>query len=323
MYRNHFGLLRKPFELPPDSNILFLGETHKEALAVLKYGVESDKGFLLFTGGVGTGKTTLINVLSKTLENPGFLCVLSNPTIEINEFFYYFAARLGLLFDGNKAKFLVLFTKLLEECKKNNRKVLLIIDEAHALPTDLLEEMRLLVNMAAEVKNVLSIFLVGQPELLNRLNEKQLSPLSQRIAVRYHLNQLSKEDALQYVLFRLNRSGAKNNALFTGKALDLLYAATGGNPRQINILCDNALLEAFSRDEIEVDDKIIRECAEQLCLPGDTSAFYLPPETAFWGRWMILGVAGILLLEGIGVFYAHQRGWFSFIFQYLKKYFQS
>lgn len=322
MYRNHFGLLRKPFELSPDSNILFLGETHKDALSVLKHGVVSDKGFLLFTGGVGTGKTTLINVLSKTLENPGFVCVLSNPTLEIDEFFYYFAARLGLLFDGDKEKFLILFSKLLEECKKTNRKVLLIIDEAHALPSDLLEELRLLVNMAAEIKNVLSIFLVGQPELLNRLNEKQLSPLSQSIAVRYHLNQLSKEDTLQYVLFRLNRSGAKNNNLFTEKAFNLIYTATGGNPRQINILCDNALLEAFSRDKIEVDDTIIRECAEELYIPGDDSAFYLPPETSFWGRWMILAVVGVLLCEGVGVFYAYQRGWLQPIHQYLKKYFQ-
>ncbi len=321
MYRNHFGLARKPFELTPDSKILFLGETHKEALAVLKQGVVSDKGFLLFTGGVGTGKTTLINVLSKTLENPGYLCLISNPTLEIDDFFYYFAAQLGLLFDGNKAKFLFLFSKLLEECKKTNSKVLLIIDEAHALPTDLLEEMRLLVNMAAEIKGVLSIFLVGQPELLSRLNEKQLSPLSQRIAVRYHLNQLSKEDALQYVLFRLHRSGAKNNTLFTEKALHLIYTATGGNPRQINILCDNALLAAFSRDKIEVDDKLVRECVEQLHIPGDNSAFYLPPEKNKWRGWVIWGGLLLVLLEVVGFVYAYQRGWLQPIFQYFKRLF--
>lgn len=323
MYRNHFGLLRKPFELTPDSNILFLGETHKEALSVLKHGVVSDKGFLLFTGGVGTGKTTLINVLSKTLKIPGYLCVISNPTLEIDDFFSYFAAQLGLLFDGNKAKFLFLFTKLLEECKKNSRKVLLIIDEAHALPTDLLEEMRLLVNMAEEVKNVLSIFLVGQPELLTRLREKQLEPLCQRIAVRHHLDQLSQEDSWQYVFFRLSRSGAKNKNLFTEKALHLIYAATGGNPRQINILCDNALLAAFSRDKIAVDDMIIRECAAQLYIPGDRSAYYLPPETSFWRPWIIWGVVGVLLLEGAGVVYAYQRGWLQPIYQNFKRLFSS
>lgn len=319
MYRNHFGLVRKPFELTPDFNILFLGESHKEALAILKHGVVSDKGFLLFTGGVGTGKTTLINVLSKTLEHPGFICMISNPTLGIDDFFYYFAAQLGLLFDGNKAKFLFLFSKLLEECKKKNRKVLLIVDEAHALPTDLLEEMRLLVNMAAEVKNVLSIFLVGQPELLSRLTEEQLSPLSQRIAVRYHLNQLSKADSLQYVLFRLNRAGAKNNRIFTEKALGLIFEATRGNPRQINIICDNALFAAYSRDRLEVDENLIRECVEKLSIPGDESAFFLPPQkNAAWRNWVVWGVVGIVVVEGVGVVYAHQRGWLQPIFQFFK-----
>ncbi|MBU1567193.1 MAG: AAA family ATPase [Proteobacteria bacterium] len=320
MYRKHFGLVRKPFELTPDYKILFLGESHKEALAVLKHGVVSDKGFLLFTGGVGTGKTTLINVLSKTLENPGYICMISNPTLGIDDFFYYFAAQLGLLFDGNKAKFLFLFSKLLEECKKYNRKVLLIVDEAHALPTDLLEEMRLLVNMAAEVKNVLSIFLVGQPELLNRLTEEQLSSLSQRIAVRYHLHQLSKADSLQYVLFRLNRAGAKNNKLFSDRALDLIYQATCGNPRQINIICDNALFAAYSRDRLEVDEKLIRECVEKLSIPGDESAFFLPPpKNGLWRHWVVWCVLGIVVVEGAVIVYAHQKGWLQPIFLYFKR----
>lgn len=321
MYRNHFGLLRKPFELNPDSNILFLGEAHKEALAVLKQGVVSDKGFLLFTGGVGTGKTTLINVLSKSLENPGYLCVISNPSLGIDDFFHYFAAKLGLLFDGNRAKFLFIFTKLLEESKKNKRKVLLIIDEAHALPTELLEEIRLLVNMAVEVKNVLSIFLVGQPELLNRLTEEQLSPLSERIAVRYHLRQLSKEEALQYIDFRLARSGYTGTPLFTRGALDLIYEATGGNPRQINILCDNALFAAYSRDRIQIDGQLVRECANKLFIPGDESAFSLQPEKPFWCGTLIAGAAGVLLVEGAGAAYAYQKGWLQPIFQYLFKLF--
>jgi len=321
MYRNHFGLVRKPFELTPDHNILFVGEAHKEALAVLKHGVVSDKGFLLFTGGVGTGKTTLINVLARTLENPGFICTISNPTLEIDDFFYYFAAQLGLLFDGNKAKFLFLFSKLLEECKKTNRKVLLIIDEAHVLPTNLLEEMRLLVNMAAEVKNVLSIFFVGQPELLTRLDEKQLSPLSQRIAVRYHLNQLSKAESRQYVHFRLNRAGAKSNTIFSEKALELVYEATNGNPRQINIICDNALFAAYSRDRQEVDDELIRECAKKLYIPGDESTFFLPPSNeALWRSWMVWSVCGIILVEGTMLAYAYQKGWIQPIYMYLKRY---
>lgn len=319
MYKNHFGLVRKPFELTPDSNVLFLGETHKEALAVLKHGVVSDKGFLLFTGGVGTGKTTLINVLANSLETPGYICMISNPTLASDDFFFYLAAQLGLQFDGNKAKFFVFFTRLLEECSKTRRKVLLIIDEAHALPTDLLEEMRLLINMAAEVKNVLSIFLVGQPELLERLTEEQLSPISQRIAVRYHLDQLSKADAVQYILFRLKRAGARKNKIFSEKALSLIYEATQGNPRQINILCDNALFSAYSRERSTVDEKVIRECVEKLHIPGDDRTFCLPAAKALWQNWMLWCVLGIVTLEGAAAVYAHHRGWLQPIYQYLKR----
>jgi len=315
MYTSHFGLKRKPFELTPDTNFLFLGETHKEALGVLKHGVVSDKGFLLFTGGVGTGKTTLINVLSKTLENPGYLCVISNPTLEIDDFFYYFAAQLGLLFDGNKAKFLFLFSKLLEECKKTDRKVLLIIDEAHALPTDLLEELRLLVNMAAEIKGVLSVFLVGQPELLDRLTEEQLSPLAQRIAVRYHLTKLSKQDALKYVLYRVKRAGG-SSGIFTEKALDLLCIATSGNPRQLNLICDNALLAAYSRELYEVDDKIIRKCVEQLAIPGD-DLYCLPPVSKIWHRWWFWVILGLIAAEIAVGAYAWKQGWLQSLQDYV------
>lgn len=323
MYKKHFGLQRKPFELTPDSNILFLGEMHKEALAVLKQGVVSDKGFLLFTGGVGTGKTTLINVISKTLENPGYMCVISNPTLEIDDFFYYFAAQLGLLFDGNKAKFLFLFSKLLEQCQKTERKVLLIVDEAHALPTDLLEELRLLVNMAAEVKNVLSVFLVGQPELLDRLTEEQLSHLSQRIAVRFHLSQLSREDTMQYILFRLNRAGAKSRVLFTEHALELVYEATGGNPRQINILCDNALLAAYGADRLTIDDSLIRDCVEQLHIEGDDTAFYLPREKSIWQKkWFLWLIMIVLAAEVAAGIYAYKQGWLQQLVNYVTQIFR-
>lgn len=316
MYTSYFGFNKKPFELTPDTKFLFLGETHKEALGVLKKGVVSDKGFLLFTGGVGTGKTTLINVLSKTLENPGYLCVISNPTLDIDDFFYYFAAQLGLLFDGNKAKFLFLFAKLLEECKKTDSKVLLIIDEAHALPTDLLEELRLLVNMAAEIKGVLSVFLVGQPELLDRLTEEQLSPLAQRIAVRYHLNKLSKQDAIKYIIFRLERAGCQNPSLFSEKALEMVYTTTSGNPRQINLICDNALFAAYSGEVDVVDEKIVRKCVEELAIPGD-NLYYLPPSKKMWQRSWFWVIIGLIAGETIFGIYAWRQGWLDSFKDYL------
>ncbi len=317
MYKTHFGLGRDPFELTPDSNMLFLGETHKEALGVLKHGVVSDKGFLLFTGEVGTGKTTLINVLAKNLNNPGYLCLISNPTLDVDDFFYYFAAQLGLLFDGNKARFLCLFAKLLEECKKTEGKVLLIIDEAHSLPTDLLEELLLLVDMSSEIVGVLSVFLVGQSELLDRLAEKQLSPLSRRIAVRYHLKQLNESDTLQYVFFRLKMAGADSRDLFSEGALRLIYKATDGNPRLINILCDNALLSAFVKKSVLVDESVIRECADQLCLEGD-SAFYLPPVSNNRKKLFFVGIGIVLLLEIVAGVYLYKSGLWKPVVQFLK-----
>jgi general secretion pathway protein A len=289
-----------------------------DLLAVLKEGVLSDKGFLLFTGGVGTGKTTLINVVSQTMDTPGYLCVISNPSLDIDDFFYYFAAQLGLLFDGNKPKFLFLFSKLLEECAKVGRKVLLIIDEAHALPTDLLEELRLLVNMSAEVKGVLSVFLVGQPELLARLREEKLIALNQRIDVRFHLPQLSPGDTVQYVLFRLMRAGARSNRIFSEKALELVYAATQGNPRQINVLCDNALLNAFSADKLEVDQTCIEESAAELQLSGDMKAFYLKPAKSWWQKVLGPVIFTLIALGVILIGSAIRFGWLDSAYSYIQ-----
>lgn len=292
MYKKHFGLKRKPFELSPDSRTLFLGESHKSALAALKDGVRSEKKLLLFTGGVGTGKTTLINVLTHLLDEPSSICLISNPTLEVDDFFGYFAVQLGLLFDGDKNNFLMLFSKLLEECKKTERKVLLIVDEAHVLPVNLLEELCLLVNVAADIPGTLSVFLVGQPELVTRLTHEPLLPVNAKIEVRFNLNHLSEADTMQYVLFRLNRAGAQNNNIFTENAIAYIYNATGGNPRLINILCDNSLLAAYSNDNLVVDGIDIQHCVEQLRLPGDDNAYHLPLNHSFIRRklgWLIPG----------------------------------
>jgi general secretion pathway protein A len=309
----------KPFELSPDSTVLFLGESHKETLAGLKQGLVSDTGFLLLTGGVGTGKTTLVNLLVKTHQVPGYCCVISNPTLDIDDFFAYFAATLGLPFDGNKAKFLVLFAKMLEDCQKTKKKVLLVIDEAHALPTDLLEELRLLGNLAIEVRNVLSVLLVGQPELLDRLTEEQLSSLRQRIVVRCHLDDLSLQDCLQYIRFRLDWAGAQGRTVFTEPALKLVYEATRGNPRQINILCDNVLFAASSHGVVEVDARWVRECAERLHIQGDDRTFFLSPEKNIWSIRLIAMVLVILLAEGAVLAYAYRQGWLAPVYQFLMR----
>ena len=319
MYRKYFGLLRKPFELSQDANTFFLGEKHRQVLAGLRQDVADNTSFLLLTGEEGSGKTSLLNVLTSSLEIPGHLCVIPNPGLEITDFFAYLGAQFGLLFNGNKAKFLVLFANLLEECRENGRKILLIIDEAHILPISLLEELRLLANLATEVKSVLTIFLIGQPELLSRLTQEQLFLLNQRVGVRYHLGNLTGEECRQYILFRLKQAGAGNDEVFSQRAGELIYEASGGNPRQINLLCDNALLAAYSQGVPAIDEELVRECIERLHIGGDESFLLLPPDNAVMRKGLVWTVLAVLFLEGAGMAFAYQKGWLVPVCQYLMR----
>jgi len=269
MYCQYFGFHRKPFELTPDTEVLFLGESHREALSVLRYGVVGNKGYLLLTGGVGTGKTTLLQGLTAHIDCPYRCCMLSNPVMEVSDFYYYLGNKLELPFDGSKAKFLIRFGEYVANCRAEQSRILIVIDEAHALPLAIFDEIRFLSNLPPEDQAALSIFLVGQPELLDRLAEDRLLPLRQRIAIRYHIDPLPQQDARRYVLFRLERAGAGGRQIFTEKALERIYMETGGNPRLINVLSDNALFTAFAAGVPVVDEKIIASCAVELMLPGE------------------------------------------------------
>ena len=307
-----------PFELAPKVDALFLGETHKEGLAVLKYGVISDKGFLLLTGGVGTGKTTLINCLAASLEMSENLCIISNPNLDVEEFYFYFAAKIGLAYDGNKAFFLLSFAEYLEKCQKAKKKILLIIDEAHALPVEVLEEIRLLANLAADHTGTMSIFLVGQPELMERLSEKRLLPLRQRISIGFHLEPLSREDTQQYILFRLNAAGAQQGALFTKKAIDAIDQGADGNPRVINIISDQALLTGYLRNVLCIDHTIIRECIEQQQLPGDEEFYLLPKKKRFYQRGFFWFLLIFICLEGVGFWLLFRYGLFDDVWLFVQ-----
>ncbi len=314
MYLEYYGLHSKPFDLTPDSQVLYLSESHREALSVLRYGVISSKGFLVLTGGIGTGKTTLINVLAKSLDCPGHLCVLSNPTLAIADFYYYLATRLRLSFDGNKARFLIQFTQMIEDCSEQGSKILLIIDEAQALPVELLEEIRFLANLSPEAQTVLSIFLIGQPELLDHLAIDRLRPLRQRIAIRFHIEPLPREDTGQYILIRMMKAGSQTRRVFTEKAMDLIHEATGGNPRLINILCDNALLTGFSSDTLVIDENIIKGCIDELVIPGDEKTFHPPGKAGLRNRLWIGLLVGVLA-GAAGLYIAYRNDWIQQVWQ--------
>ncbi|MCB2173686.1 Flp pilus assembly complex ATPase component TadA [bacterium] len=320
MYRRFYGLTNKPFELSPDSELIYLSDVHREALATLRYGVISDKGFLMLTGGIGTGKTTILNSLLKMVRDKVRICLLNNPTLTRQEFYYFLATKLGLHYAGNKGDFILKFSELLEECARKKEKILFIIDEAQVFPLKLLEEVRLLSNQAGE-QNVLSIFLVGQPELQDVLAHPRLLPLRQRIGINYHLKELERNDTAHYIAFRLHKAGAPSAGLFSEEAIDTIHQASMGNPRLINIICDHALISGFAKDSKQIDRDIIVECLEELRFSGEggpalseSPGRVSPPATvrksrARRRRWGVFSAVlfGLTLLLTGGVVYV--LGW--------------
>lgn len=318
MYRNFFALERRPFDLTPDPNTLFLSESHKEGLAMLKYGVLSEKSFLMLTGGVGTGKTTLVNTLVEDVKDSHYPCLIANPSLSVVEFYALLVVKLGLAIEDRRSAFHLAFATLLERSFNEGRKVLLIIDEAHLLSLELLEEIRLLGNLSSGNKNSLGIFLVGQPELLERLKDKRLLPLRHRISQRYHLDPLTHEETDQYIKFRIRAAGGHREDLFTKKACKLLHKTTNGNPRVINILCDNGLLQAFSSGKNQVDEEIIKKCIEQYLLPGEVLEG-TKPKQSFLSRFFFQCLFGALALEGALVWYLADRGYLGLFWRTIKQ----
>lgn len=268
MYRKYYGLRHKPFELAPVGGRVYLSEGHREALATLRYGVITNKGFLLLTGGVGTGKTTVLNTLLAMVKDKVRVVVLNNPTLSKHEFFTFLSGKLGVPYNKNKGTFILQLATFLKEYAEEGGKVLLIIDEAQAFPINLLEEIRLLSNHAGQI-NALSIFLIGQPELQDKLADPILLPLRQRIGLRHHLEPLSESDTSQYIAYRLNKADAVNSAIFDHSAVSVIHKESGGNPRLINIICDHALITGFNQNLRTISKNVIDECITEIKLKNE------------------------------------------------------
>jgi general secretion pathway protein A len=277
MYTQYYGLTTKPFDLIPHPNMVFMSEVHQEALAILRYGVVDRKGFLLLTGDVGTGKTTLLQKLINSLDTHVHVCFLANPTLSDSDFYHYLAAEYNLEdYDGNKAKFIINFARFLKNCRQKNERVLLIIDEAHVLPLQLFEQIRLLSNQKYEEYGILSIFLVGQPELNDRLGTDRLLPLRQRIGIRFHLTPFSRNETTDYIMYRLRKSGAQRLDIFSKEAIQLIHTESMGIPRLINIICDQVLLSGFAESKTQIDLDTVHETVQELHIPGEDTSLPLP-----------------------------------------------
>lgn len=267
MYREFYGLLRLPFEMTPDPSFLYLGETHREGLAMLVYAVRSRKGFLVLSGEVGTGKTTLLHALLSQLDPDTPSAFIFNPKLEPLDFFKMLFDEFGIEKPcRTKAEYLLALNHFLIECLKQDKPALLIVDEAQNLSPEMLEEVRLLSNLETPTSKLLQIMLVGQPELSEMLDRPDLRQLRQRIVLRHELRPFNSEELWQYVDERLRLAGYCGKGIFTRSARKRLLSVTGGVPRLVNVVCDGALLAGYSRGLHTLGGSVIDEVARDLHL---------------------------------------------------------
>ena len=271
MYKKFFNLTRNPFELTPDPDFLFPTQRHIEALAALYCGVRRHKGFVVLTGEVGTGKTLLLRCLLQLFKESKDVAYayLFNSRLSATEFLQYVISDFGLAASGkNKSELLLELSNYVVSRGLKKLTTVLIVDEAHHLSADILEEVRLLTNLETANDKLLQVLLVGQPELDQKLDSVGLRQLKQRIALRSHLEPLNQKETKEYVERRLHVAGANSSAavLFPAETLAAVYRYSRGTPRLINTICDNALLTAYSRQMRGVTPEIVDGIVQDLRL---------------------------------------------------------
>jgi len=267
MYKEFYGLEELPFTLTPDPRFLVFTPSYNEVLASLYYGLENSKGLIVLTGEVGTGKTTALRWILRRLDSSVLAAYVFNPRLSIEDFYHHVTSMLDVKDWSNKAELLVVLGKVLEERHKRGLKTVLIIDEAHELSDYVLEEIRLLLNFESDTAKHLQIVLTGQPELRDVLNKPNLRQLKQRVALRCKMHQLPNvEEVERYITERLLLAGSKQPNIFTPGAVDYIFRCSEGVPRQINNLCDNAMLAGYSAGEQIIGRQIIEEVADNLDL---------------------------------------------------------
>ena len=269
MYKTFYKLRLNPFEITPDPSFLFPTTRHNEALAALYYGVRTHKGFIVLTGEVGTGKTLLVRSVLQLLQksNVAFACVF-NPSLSPLEFIRYIAGDFGLPVAGKAKDELILsLNAFLMQRHQKKLTTLLVVDEAHHLPAELLEEVRLLTNLETAQRKLLQIVLAGQPELDEKLDSFELRQLKQRITLRCQLEPLSLEETAGYIHRRLHIAGLSNEVtLFSLAAVAAVFEHSQGIPRLINTVCENSLLTGYARRALTITPEIVEEVAKDLRL---------------------------------------------------------
>ncbi|MFQ5457275.1 MAG: ExeA family protein [Myxococcota bacterium] len=265
MYESFYRLGTRPFNVTPDPRFLFLSESHKEALANLLYGIQERKGFILLTGEVGTGKTTLLHTLLGRLPEDTKTAFIFNTRMGSRDFFQYLFEEFDLPFESNsKSGCLITLNKFLIERLRKGMNTVLIVDEAQNLSPGILEEIRLMSNLETPTEKLIQILLVGQPELGEKLSLPELRQLRQRISVRYRIQPLSREETRSYVLARLRIAGNPHDKIFDEGALDVVYRLSGGIPRLVNLICDSALLAGYAQRKKKLGADLVKESVSEL-----------------------------------------------------------
>jgi type II secretory pathway predicted ATPase ExeA len=273
MYNSFYGLRESPFELTSDPRFLWLTPRHREALSNLEYGLSTAKAVTVLTGDAGTGKTTLLKAALQSDACRGVRAVyLNNPTLTRSEFVEILAQRLNLSGEASRSKAALLqeLEHVLLERRTRGVITALVVDEAQSLTTDILEEIRLLANIETAAHKLLPLVLVGQPELAERLEHASLRQLKQRVALRCQITPFSLQETAAYVGSRIKTAGGQAATLFTREAVMLIQEHSGGIPRLINVICDNALVSGMALGRRPVDREIVVEVCRDFWLRGNS-----------------------------------------------------
>jgi general secretion pathway protein A len=256
MYEAYYELREKPFSLLPDPELVYWGQMHTMAFAMLEFGLLNSAGFTVVSGEIGTGKTTLIRCLLKKIGPKMSVGLISNCPQGRDELLQWILMSLGLPFDGNYAVLFNRFQEFLHRQHIAGRRTILIIDEAQNLDPDSLEHLRMLSNINADKSQYLQLVLLGQPQLRQTLTSPKLHQFAQRISSDFHLSALRQNEVMDYINHRLSSVGSKRS-IFSRKACLKVGAASGGVPRIINVLCDTALVYGFSSNQRYISEELI------------------------------------------------------------------
>jgi len=304
MYTSFFGFQESPFSIAPNPRYLYMSDQHREALAHLQYGINSTGGFVMLSGEVGAGKTTLCRSLLQTLPDDIEIAFIFNPAQTSQELFLAICEELGIetpaSAEGNLKKLQALIYQHLLATHADGRNTLLIVDEAQSLPMPVLEQLRLLTNLETDEQKLLKIILLGQPELRDLIAHPSLRQFSQRITARFHLQPLGESDIQPYIQHRLSIAGGSGQ-LFDQQVYREVYRLSNGIPRLINVLCDRALLGAYTRNLQHIDLTILAQAAQETL--GTTPEQFAQSEQRRFG-WLPAGLAASLLLASGGYWLA-------------------